>query len=236
MLQPRTYPELIGKALVLETEPFVVMAEDDNPWVEGLFLTACLGFLVGVARVVGSWLTVVSLPSPDAVLTTLLQGWRQWSTAVVMDVDAALVERGLREVWAIVIFWSGLSGGWLRLLTFVTTPLGFIVQWMLAGLIIFGVARALGGTGTLNQTLGVTALMVAPNLFAFASFIPFVGVSTSLVLVWAMLIGYRAIEVAHGLPWQRAMLAALSPLLLLLLLLLLLVVFISSLLFMGSLA
>ncbi len=46
MLQPKTYPELVGKALVLEAEPFLTLAEDDNPWVEGLFLVTCVGVLV----------------------------------------------------------------------------------------------------------------------------------------------------------------------------------------------
>lgn len=43
MLQPKTYPELVGKALALEAEPFLTLAEDDNPWVEGLFLPPVSG-------------------------------------------------------------------------------------------------------------------------------------------------------------------------------------------------
>lgn len=52
MLQPQNYPRLIGQALVLEPEPFVEMVDDDNPWVEGLFLCACIGVLADRKSVV----------------------------------------------------------------------------------------------------------------------------------------------------------------------------------------
>lgn len=33
MLQPTSYPRLLGQALTLEPDPFVEMADDDNPWI-----------------------------------------------------------------------------------------------------------------------------------------------------------------------------------------------------------
>ncbi len=56
MLQPRSYPELMGKALMLEADPFIVMVDDDNPWVEGLFMVVVVGIAVGAAHLVGSLL------------------------------------------------------------------------------------------------------------------------------------------------------------------------------------
>ncbi|MEZ4727527.1 MAG: YIP1 family protein [Caldilineaceae bacterium] len=128
----------------------------------------------------------------------------------------------LRELWAMAMFWNGYSGGWLRLLTLVTTPTLLLLQWLLAGVIVYGMARYLGGVGTLNQTLGATALMVAPQVLRFAEIVPFATVSQLLLSVWALLILYRAVEVAHDLSWQRALLAAVTPWLLLLLFALLL--------------
>ncbi|MEZ4863511.1 MAG: YIP1 family protein [Caldilineaceae bacterium] len=218
MLQPRAYPELIGKALVLEAEPFMVMVDDDDPWVEGIFLTISLGFLVGVARLIGGVLTAATLPPPDAILATLLQGWRQYSLYLPQQVNPAIGEAALRESWAMAAYWGGYSGGWLRLLTVITTPASFLLQWLVAGALVYAVARLLGGTGALNPTLGATALMVAPNVLRLFEAIPFVAVSQLLLTVWGVLVLYRAVEVAHELPWSRALLAALAPWILLALL------------------
>ena len=49
MLRPKAYPEMMGKALVFESEPFITMVEDDNPWVEGLFMVIVVGVAVGLA-------------------------------------------------------------------------------------------------------------------------------------------------------------------------------------------
>lgn len=221
MLQPRAYPELVGKALVLDTEPFIALTDDDEPWIEGMFLTICVGFLVGVARTIGYFLTTATLPPTDSMLAAVLQSWRQYSTTLPDEANVALIESLLREAWAMGLFWNGYSGDWARLLTVITTPTGLLLQWLLAGGIIYAAARGLGGVGSFNQTLGATALMVAPQALRFVEIIPFAAVSQLLLTVWALLILYRAVEVVHDLPWQRALLAALTPWLLLLVLALL---------------
>ena len=83
--------------------------------------------------------------------------------------------------------WSWPQVGWI-----VLAPFLLVVQWLLYGLVGHGVARALGGTGRLTQTLGATALMVAPQVFVLLEVIPFASVSFVLVFVWALLIVYRA--------------------------------------------
>ncbi len=60
--------------------------------------------------------------------------------------------------------------------------------------------------------------MVAPHVFSLLTAIPFVSVSGLLLLVWSLLINYRATEVVHELPWQRAIWVALAPVAILLLL------------------
>ena len=107
---------------------------------------------------------------------------------------------------------TGYGGGWFRLFTVVTTPLALVLQWLMVGLIVFGMARALGGHGTLNQTLGATALMVAPHVLSLLTVVPFVSVGNLLLTTWSLLIVYRAAEVTHDLPWQRAIWVALAPL------------------------
>jgi hypothetical protein len=207
MLQPATYPELLGKALMLDPDPHLVMVDDDQPWVEGLFMTVIVGVLAGVAQLIGGWLLTASMPPANAVLETLLRalGAGLGPEALVQS------EASLRAAWGWFGFVTGYGGGWGRLLLIITTPLLLIIQWALFGAVGHGVARLLGGEGTLNQTLGATGLIVAPQVLLFFKIVPFVAVSGGLLLVWSTLIAYRAVGVAHGLPWDRALLAVLVP-------------------------
>lgn len=213
MIQPQNYPRLIGQALVLEPEPFVEMVDDDNPWVEGLFLCACIGVLTAVAQVLGGLLLTGSLPPAEVVLNTLLQALRQ----LVANAETLLeVERTLGEIWPLLSLSSGYGSGWLRLLTLVVTPFGLIAQWLLFGITGHLIARAVGGQGSLGQTLGAMALSNGPRLLYILTIIPFVSIGGILIHVWGILIAYRGIEVAHELPPTRAALAVVGPWLLVL--------------------
>ncbi len=209
MLQPQNYPRFIGKALLLEPDPFVEMVDDDNPWIEGLFLCACIGVLVAVAQLVGSLLLTASLPPSEALLT-LRQGTFNGETLLE-------IERTLRSVWPLLLAYSGYDSVLFRLLTLATTPLGLIGQWLLFGLSSHLLARAAGGQGSLGQTLGAVALSNAPRLLYLLTFIPFVSVASVLIHVWGVLIAYRGLEVAHELPSGRAALVSVGSWLLLLL-------------------
>lgn len=213
MIQPQNYPRLIGQALVLEPEPFVEMVDDDNPWVEGLFLCACIGVLTAVAQVLGGLLLTGSLPPVEVVLNTLLQAVRQ----LVANAETLLeVERTLGEIWPLLSMSSGYGSGWLRLLTLVVTPFGLITQWLLFGITGHLIARAVGGQGSLGQTLGAMALSNGPRLLYILTIIPFVSIGGILIHVWGILIAYRGMEVAHELPPTRAALAVVGPWLLVL--------------------
>ncbi len=214
MLQPQNYPRFIGKALLLEPDPFVEMVDDDNPWIEGLFLCACIGVLVAVAQLVGSLLLTASLPPSEALLNLLLRTLRQgtFNGETLLE-----IERTLRSVWPLLLAYSGYDSVLFRLLTLATTPLGLIGQWLLFGLSSHLLARAAGGQGSLGQTLGAVALSNAPRLLYLLTFIPFVSVASVLIHVWGVLIAYRGLEVAHELPSGRAALVSVGSWLLLLL-------------------
>jgi len=221
MLQPKSYPEMLGKALVLEAEPFITMVDDDNPWAEGLFMVVLMGVLVGLAQIGGTLLTTAIMPHADALLSALLQIWRQ--IAMIIGPAAATgadAETWLRQWWPIGTSIFGYGWSWLQLGWLVLAPFLLVVQWLLCGFVTHAIARALGGQGKLTQTLGAVALMVAPQIFVLLEIVPFASVSTLLLWVWALLIVYRAIEVAHGLSWEKsagAVLAAPAALILLML-------------------
>jgi len=66
-----------------------------------------------------------------------------------------------------------------------------------------------GGAGTLNQTLGATALAAAPQLLNALTVLPFVVMFS--LGTWTLLCNYMALRTVHGLSWQRSVAAALLP-------------------------
>lgn len=212
MLQPKTYPRLLGQALTLEPAPFVEMTDDDNPWIEGLFLAFVIGLAVAVARLIGGLLLTASLPLSGSVLEAIVTALKQSLLGVA--VNPAQAEALLRQMWPWITTLFDYGSGWLRLLVLIATPLLYIGQWLVYGLLCHLVARLLGGSGSVGQTLGVIALSLAPRVLLVAMVIPFVSVSGLLVHVWGILIAYRGLEVAHDLPPARAASAVLAPLML----------------------
>ncbi len=148
MLQPKTYPEMLGKALVFEAEPFITMVEDDNPWAEGLFMVVCMGVLVGLAKVGGALLTSAIMPNTEAALSALLQVWRQFAVFVgPMAGTGAEAESWFRQWWPVGTGLFGYSWSWMQFGWIVFAPFVLALQWLLVGLVTHGVARALGAVG-----------------------------------------------------------------------------------------
>jgi hypothetical protein len=209
MLQPRSYPELIGKTLVLEAEPFIIMADDDEPWAEGLFFTLVIGLLAGIAQLIGNLLMTASLPPTAGVTEALVQGWRQWQPA---GNAGAIAEANFRQLISLLFTWNGYGSGWYHLFALLLTPAALLATWLVVGGVVYLTARALGGQGSFNQTLGATALMAAPHVLSLFRIVPFVNVNLFLLIVWSTLIVYRAAEVTHDLAWRQAVWVALAPL------------------------
>ncbi len=210
MLQPRTYPKMLGKALVFEADPFVVMVDDDDPWQEGLFMIVLVGLLIGLAQLIGGLLLSASLPSSTAVREALFRAWH----IAGVDLPPEIIAGGDTLIHNAYHWFGLLTGygvGWERLFVLIWIPLALIIQWLIFSVIGHFVARGMGGSGALNQTLGATALIVAPQVLLLLRVVPFVSVSGMLLFVWSLLIAYRALEIAHELPWKQAMWAALIP-------------------------
>jgi hypothetical protein len=172
-------------------------------------LTAAIGLAAGAAQSVGGWLTAASLPEPAALRNTLEAALRQLATVTNLAPEVADALAG--PVWNAVASLTGYAGGWGTLIPLLATPFTLILGWLFFGFVTFGAARAAGGTGTLNSTLGASALMVAPQILLLLSIVPFVAVNGALLSVWGLLIGYRAVQTTHDLSWGRAALVTLLP-------------------------
>lgn len=205
---------MLGQALVFEPDPFVEMADDNNPWVEGLFFTAVIGFVVAIAQIIGGILLTAVLPNPTALLEAFVQMLRQMQTAGLPAPQMQALEVSVRQWWPLLTAFYSYGTGWARLLLLLIVPILLIGQWLLYGVISHVTARALGGSGSLSQTLGVTALAAAPRVLMLVTVFPFATVSALLLQVWGVLIAYRGLEIAHDLGVRRAAIAALVPVLL----------------------
>lgn len=203
MLQPRTYPTLLGQTLVLEPAPFIAMAEDDEPAAEGLFLTVVVGLIIGVAQFLGSLLFSWVMPPAAAVqsvVTTAARDLEQFGWEGLGGWAARTWN------WAALLY--GYDTAWLRVFNLIWEPFTLLAQWLIVGVAAFAIGRALGGSGTMKQTLGATALIAAPSLLLMVNVLPFAGVSALLLQIWGLLIVYRAVQVAHELDWRFAALTA----------------------------
>jgi hypothetical protein len=200
VLQPRSYPELIGKAFFLEPDPFLVMAHDDEPLAEGALLAASIGLLVGAAQVAGNLLQPLLAPAPTSADPFVQQTVRLNSA----DIGFWMAD----PLRAGMLSWHNIAGqetGWWQALLLVAIPVALILFWLLAGTLLWLVGRMLGGDGTLTQVLGAAALVVAPALFYVIHIIPFTYVNLLLPLTWGLLLYYRAAQMAHDLPWAKAL-------------------------------
>jgi hypothetical protein len=209
MLEPQQYPEMVAKALVLDEEPFVNMIDDDNPWIEGMALTAAIGLAAGAAQTVGGLLTAASMPDPVAMRNTLEAAMRQ--LAAVTNLPPEVADALAGPAWEAFATLTGYGGGWAGLIPLLATPFTLVIWWLFFGFVTFGAARAAGGNGSLNSTLGAAALMAAPQILLLLSIVPFAAPSGALLSVWGLLIGYRAVQTTHDLSWGRAALVTLVP-------------------------
>src|SRR3954468_18779995 len=114
MLQPKHYPEMVGKALVFEAEPFLTMVEDDNPWVEGLFFVTCVGVLLGAAHFIGGLLWTASLPPADAVRAALLPSVQQVAAQIGLGDDPTQIAAAFRQFWGWGAGFFGYPNGFAR--------------------------------------------------------------------------------------------------------------------------
>jgi hypothetical protein len=92
----------------------------------------------------------------------------------------------------------------------IVMPLSAVLGWLLYGLLAHAFARLFKGSGTLNQTLGATALAYTPWLFYGLGVVPFF-VMGGVLGIWQLICRYKALRSAHQLAWGPAVWATLLP-------------------------
>lgn len=222
---------LVLRALFLDADAYEDLRDDDNPFVEGLFLVALLGVGTALLNLIGQALHWASVPRVADIEAVVLRGLQQqsWWPSIANN-PAAL--QSFTENWD--LGWRNvpplfgapdLAGAALNI---VIWPFTGVLSWLIFGALAYGFGRLLGGRGTLNQMLGTTALALTPWLFNGLQVIPFVVIGGA-ISTWQLLLRYKAVRTAHGLSWGRSLAATLLPYLVYLLLWVLAAAFITPL-------
>jgi hypothetical protein len=205
----------LWRALLLQPSAYEEMREDDNPFVEGLYLIAVMGVVVALFGLVGTLVEWASMPPladiKDVIYRNLVQ--MSWYQMLQEQAGQAFVEQFQRNYdlgWQIFPRLFGAPDLGSAALGIVLTPLSLIVGWLIYGILAHVSARLLGGEGSLSQTLGVTALAAAPQLLNLANLFPNVVVG-GVVGTWVLICRYMGLRVAHDLTWPRTLVATLLP-------------------------
>jgi hypothetical protein len=206
--------ELIWRALFLDTAAYDALRDDDNPFIEGAFLIALIGVVTATLSLVGEIVAWAASPSMDAISQVVLRAIQQmpwWQQLMAPNPGAvATFMQWWDAAWRIAATFFAPPSPAAAALNIVIWPLAGLLSWLIYGVLAFAFARLLGGLGTLNQTLGTTALAATPLLLHGLGVIPFLTVG-SVVTTWQLICRYRALRSAQRLPVDRAIWATVLP-------------------------
>lgn len=206
-------PGLVFRALFLDAAAFDELREDDNPFVEGLFLIVIIGVLTALLALIGQLLAWASTPSMAAVKEVVFRNLQQmpwWSMASTAPGFAEEFRRWYDLGWQVFPALFGAPNPAGAAFNLLLWPLGMLLNWLVYGLLAHLFARLLGGRGSLGQTLGLTALATTPLLLRGLGFVPYLVIG-GVLNTWQLLLRYKAVRTAHALPWSRAFWATLLP-------------------------
>lgn len=206
-------PGLVTRALFLRTDAYEDVRQARNPLVQGMLIIVIVGVVIAFAGLVGAVLEWASSPDIEVVQEVVYEGltrmpWYQEMLDVSPDF-ADMYKRWYEWGWTLART-LGASNPGSAAGNIILTPLGLLVRWLIYGLLAHLFARLLKGEANLGQTLGGTALAVAPQILNVAAVFPFVGVG-GVVGTWTLLCRYAALKHVHRLTWGRALGATLLP-------------------------
>jgi hypothetical protein len=206
-------PGLVLRALFLDSDAYAELRDDDNPFVEGLFLLVIIGVLTAFLAMIGQLLAWASTPNLAAIKDVVFRNLQQmpwWSMSSAAPGFAEEFRRWYDLGWQVFPALFGAPNPAGAAVNILLWPLGLLVSWLIYGVLAHLFARMLGGKGGLGQTLGLTALAFTPMLLRGLEFIPFLVIGSA-AATWQLLLRYKAVRPAHGLTWGRAFWATMLP-------------------------
>ncbi|MFQ5854214.1 MAG: YIP1 family protein [Anaerolineae bacterium] len=203
-------------ALLLRDSAYRSMRESPSPFVRGLVFIVSIGVIVALVSIVGAILLRLTSPNLGAIQETVWEGMQDmpWVEQIPPGDRVERMQQVRQSFdlgWQIARqFTPGIGSA---ILNVILNPISLVLGWLVYGLLAFLAARALGGTGRLDQTYGTTALAAAPRILGVVNVVPYV--ETAGLGIWALICNYLALKNTHDLsPW-RAFWATVVPLVLL---------------------
>jgi hypothetical protein len=205
--------DLVLQALFLDGDAYDQLRDDDNPFIEGLFLVVIISAGAALLSFLGQVLAWISMPSIEAIKEVILRTMQQMPWWTSMAGNAQAYDSFLRSWdmgWRVFPALFGAPDPLRGAANILIMPLTAVLGWLLYGLLAHVFARLFKGVGTLNQTLGATALSYTPWLFYGLGIIPFFVVG-GVVGTWQLISRYKALRSSHRLSWGAAFWATLLP-------------------------
>jgi hypothetical protein len=198
-------------ALFLQADAYAKMREDSRRVFKGFVFIVLVGVIVALFAVVGQVLEWSVTPDLSNLKNIVLDEMRrtQWFREMAGNPQAMQgFQQGYDLWWQIFgsMFGVNVLGA---LANVIVNPLALSLRWLIYGIVAFVCARLLGGKGNLSQTLGCTALAIAPEMFKVLQVFPYVELGG--LALWGIVCSYLGIKTANQLsPW-RAFWATLLP-------------------------
>ncbi len=217
-------------ALFCKREAYEYQRERKDSFAHGLLFIVLIGVLVALAGIIGAGLRYATSPSMDAVKNTVLnhlQAMPFYAQSIQPSPEAQRqFQAGYNQVWAAAgSFFMGYPttvADWARaLVSVVTTPLFWIVGWLIYGVLAHLIASRNNPNANLSHGLGALALATSPQALSVVNLIPQASVSGITLALWTLILNIYTLRTAYQISTRRAVWAALFPLLLLFLLLIL---------------
>ncbi len=213
--------ELWLDAMFLKEEGYAYERDSKNPFGNGLVYIAIIGVLVGLANVIGAALRYATSPAGDAIKNIVLTHIHATPFYAALDAGtAAAFDRGYNQVWnnagSLFLGYPTDASGFVGLILGVlTTPLGFILSWVIYGALVHLIARRWNPETSYAELLAPLALATSPQLLNVLAIFPGVGVAGIVVTLWTLICNIFAIRVAYKTTTRRAVWGAFFPSLLL---------------------
>lgn len=221
----RDYFHLWQSALFFKREAYEYQRDRKDSFAHGLTFIVVLGVLVGLFGIAGAALRYATEPSADAVKNTVLNHLQAmpFYSQFTHDSERQFLS-GYNQVWqAIGSLFMGYPTNFTSLLILlagvVTTPLSWIVGWLVYGLLAHLIAGRGNPQASLAHGLGTLALATAPQALNIVTILPAGAISGPIIGLWTMIANVLALRAAYRISTRRAIGAAIFPLLLLLILL-----------------
>jgi hypothetical protein len=204
---------LVFRALFLDTAAYDELRDDDNPFVEGLFLVVIIGIVTALLNLIGQFLAWAGTPSMSAIRDAVWQAFPQMQWWSQMAGNAQAMEQFQQYYylgWQIFPRLFGAPDPASAALNIVTWPLLAVLSWLIYGILAHLFSRMLGGSGRLSQTLGTVSLSFTPLLLRGLGFLPYFTVG-AVMNTWQLICRYKAVRSAGQMSWGRAFWATLLP-------------------------